>query len=356
MNVTVNSQRLATELRLLNRIVPAKPAIAILSYALFRAEGETLGLYATDTEVGLSADCPAGVGMPGSVVLPVARFLALVEQFPDADVVITLEKSQVVVRCGTFKSRMQTMVAADFPAPPSSGGTVVTLGAVALRALIDKTRYAVSATASKFVLKGALLTLQGQVAAMVATDSKRLAIATAPRSGPDLSVVVPVKTLDLLASQLSEGDVELTAGPQHLFFSVSGRLLISRTIDGTFPSYERIIPRSNGRVVTADRHALTSALKRVVLISEENRAIYIDLTADTAELTSSSAEVGSAAEMVRVSYSGEPMKICVNGRYLLDFLDVAVNQNVSIALKDTASAALLTDGVDHVGVIMLMRS
>lgn len=353
MNVTVNSQVLAAELRLLNKVVPTKPAIAILSHALFRAD-DALSLYAMNLELSLGMSCEAQVADPGAVALPVAKLLALVEQFTDTDVMIAAEKSKVTVKCGTFISKMQAMPVADFPVPPVPIGQAIQLDATSIQQLISRTRYAVSATSSKYVLQGALLTLLGPIAAMVATDSKRLALGIAGRAkGPDCRVVIPAKALDALGSLV--GDVELTIGARHLFFLAGRRLITSRTIDAQFPAYERIIPRDNDKVLQFNRSALSAALRRLLLVAEDDAAVYFAVSEGIAELTSASAEVGSAAEPVLVAYAGPPITVCINGSYVLDFLNAMTGDTLTMALKDANSAALLTDGDDHVGVIMLMR-
>lgn len=356
MRLIVNSQLLATELRLLNKVVPSKPTLAILSHALFTADGGTLSLHATDLEISLGTSCPASVQVPGAVALPVTKFLALVEQFSDADVEIVADRHQVLVACGAFKSRLQALPVTDFPVLPALDGAATMLDAAMLRRLIAKTRYAVTSVGSKYVLQGALLTLQGEVAAMVATDSKRLALATMRSDGNELRMLIPVKMLDMLAGQADEGDLEVTIGARHLFFSIGGRLLLSRMIDGEFPKYERIIPQNNDKVVTVDRGAFQAALKRAVLIAEESAAVYLSLTSGLMELSTASAEVGSADEALRVGYAAEPLKICVNGRYALDFLDASTAPTIMIHLKDALGAALFTEGNDHVAVIMLMRA
>lgn len=355
MIITVNSQVLAAELRLLNRVVPTKPAIAILGHVRLRGDADGLHLYATDMEVGLSTDCPAHVDVPGEVALPVAKLLALVEQFPDGDVSISPDKVHAFVRCGAFKSRLQALSALDFPQLPESGGTTYALDADALRSMIAKVRYAINATSSKYILKGALLTMTGGGAALVATDSRRLALATMARSGDDGSVVIPMKALDMLAGGNDGVAIEVTVGERHLFFASSGRLLISRTIDGKFPAYERIVPQDNDKVVTVNRLALTSALRRIILVSEDNRATYFAASAGKLELTTQSAEVGSASEEMLAEYDGSVLKVCVNAGFVLDFLNAAVNPNVTLKLKDAKSAMLLTDGDDHVAVVMLMK-
>jgi len=355
MKLSVNSQRLAEELRPLARVVPSKPAIPIMSHALLTASdgGNDLQMSATDYEVSLTTGCFAHVADPGVAALPVAKFLALVEQFPNADVSIEATNGQVTVKCGSFTSRMQALSALDFPTLPDVEGTSCVLDAAQLRQLIARTRYAINANGSSYVMKGALLALKGPGGAMVATDAKRLALSTIGRTGPDVTVIVPVKALDMLQS-LPDGDVELTAGERHLFFRYGTRLLMTRTIDGQFPAYERIIPANNSRVATVDRQALAAALRRINLVSEDNRAVYFALTPDQLELTTSSAEVGTAHEVLPASFAGQ-LKVCINGGCVLDFLDAASGRDVEIKLQDERSAALLMDGDDHLAVIMLLR-
>lgn len=355
MNITVNSQSLVTELRLLNKIVPSKPTIAILSHVLMSAD-RGLTLHATDLEVGLITPCAATVHETGIVALPAVKLLALVEQFPNADVSIVLEKGKAVVRCGAFTTRLQVVPVDEFPALTPVQGTMNVLPSDGLRRLIAKTRYAITEMGSKYILKGGLMTLAGQAAALAATDSKRLALVTIGRTGSDASAVIPAKTLDAIVALLGDGDVEMTVGPQHLFFRFGARLLISRTIDGKFPAYERIIPKQNVNRVTVDKNGLAAALRRITLVSDENQAVYFTVANDALMLSTSSAEVGSADEKVACDYAGPTLKVCMNGSYVLDFLDVAGDERIIIALKDATGAVLLLDGQDHLAVVMAMKA
>lgn len=353
MIATVNSQSLANELRALNKIIPSKPAIAILSHVLLRADTAGLQFWATDLEVGLSCQCAAQVSEAGSVALPLGRFLSLVEQFNDGDVVISVVDGKVTVICGAFRSKLQALPTKDFPlAPPVDGATNVIDGE-AFRRLLSRTRYGINATAQKFVLQGALLNFAGEAAVMVTTDGKRLAIATASRTGTDASMIIPAKALDVLSG--SEGDVEVTLGPKHLHFAYGTRMLISRTLEGRFPAYERIIPRENNLKITVSRADLTAALKRIVLVSEDDRATYVLIEPGRITLAARSAEVGQADEAVAAEYDGAPLKVRINGSYLLDFLGAAQGSTIELHMKDADSALLCMDGEDHVGVIMLMR-
>lgn len=357
MNVSINSQVLAAELRLLCKIVPPKPAVQILSHVHLKAS-ERLEFYATDLEVGLSSSCAADVAGEGAAVLPAAKLLALVERFPDEDVSIIAEKTQAVVRCGAFTSKLQVLSADDFPSPPRTNGASLTLDAASFTQLIERTRHAVNAAGAKYILQGALFEIASSAAAMVATDSKRLAIATMgyhAEKAKSVRVVIPAKTLDVLASQVLASEIHFSMSGRHLFFQAGGRLLISRMIDGEFPKYKAVIPRANDKVVSVSRGALIAALHRVNLISNENKAIYLDVLPGAITLSASSAEVGSADEAVAAEYDGPLLKICLNGEYLVDFLEAAAQPRVTIALKEGGSTILLTDSDDYVAVIMLMK-
>lgn len=355
MQLTVNSQVLAAELRLVCKVTPSKPAIPTLAYVLLEAD-DALRLWATDLEIGFATTCQAQVHEPGRIALPAANFLAMVEQFADGDVSIAVDNQQALVRCGAFKSRLQAFDAEDFPEQPEPEGSTSNFDAAALRQMIGRTRYAINAGNAKTVLQGALLTLTGPAAALAATDGKRLALATTSTEGADARVIIPAKTLDMLEAQPDDGTVVLNVGRRHLFFKTGERLLISRVFDAKFPAYEKIIPQTNDKTVVVGKHALAAALRRVRLVSPESKAMYFALVEGAIHLSSSSAEVGSADEAVPVIYNDAPLKVCVKGDFMLDFLEAAASQSVTISLKDGKSPMLLMDGADHLGVIMLMRN
>lgn len=355
MKISVNSQLLAQELRLLSRVIPDKPTIPVLANVLFMAS-DALTLRATNLQVQLVTQCPATIDVPGSVTLPAKKLLEMVEQFQNADVQITLDKGQVHVVCGAFRSRLQTLPATDFPALPIVEKEISTLPTSTLFVLIGRVKYAIAAKVQKFVMDGALLALTGDVMAMVTTDGKRLSLSTASRAaGADLSLVIPSETLDVLTALVGE-ELTFSTGPRHLFFTVGSRLLVSRMMDGKFPNYDRIIPRENTYVMTVNRSLLAAAIRRVNSVSEQDLAVYLSLSGDLLSLTSKSAAIGDAYEDVLATYTGPDLKLCVNGQYLLDFLGASRGEFVTLSVKDAKTALLAADGEDFINVIMPMRA
>jgi DNA polymerase-3 subunit beta len=190
---------------------------------------------------------------------------------------------------------------------------------------------------------------------------------TVPRESAEgaeeLKVILPKKTLMELSRLLGEGDeaIRYEQGENHLFFQVGERLLISRKIDGQFPAYERVIPKGNDKRIEFERDRVTSAIKRVALLSNErSRAVKLLIEGGKVEVTSSSPEFGEAKEQLNIEYSGPAMQICFNAQYVLDFLSVVETDAVALELKDEVSQALMRPvnppaGHEYTYVIMPMR-
>lgn len=345
MNITCNTTTLAAELRLLTKIAPQKHNIPILSHVLLRAEDQ-LYLSATDLEIAMSTSCPAAIHETGEATLPAHTLLSILEQLPNGDVTIADDR----ITSGGFRSKIAALPVADFPPLPNAEGDTTQLPT--LQQLIERVAYAISDKPQKYVVDGALLSLTGTVMAMVAIDGKRLSVATASRTeGPEHEVILPSKTLDMLAVQ--PGDVVFSRSDRHLFFQYGKRLFISRMLDGKFPNYQRIIPKSNDQKATVDRISLSAALRRVGLVAE---AVYLTFNADQLTLSSQSVEIGDANETVPIMYSGPEIQLCVNWKFVLDFLERAVEPTVTIAIKDDKSPLLLGDGVDFINVVLCLRA
>jgi DNA polymerase-3 subunit beta len=371
MELVVRKTDLLRELQLFQSIVERKNTIPILANVLLETDGNEVKLLATDLEVGLRSKCGASVAKGGALTLPAKKLYEIIKALPETDVRIEEDKGGVKVAAERFDSRMQTLPREDFPTLPEASGTGgASLPGSVMRRMVEKTQFAITGEDTRYFLNGALFILRPDSMSLVSTDGHRLALITVPREAPkgkgksdeELRVILPRKTLLELGRLLAEGDgdVQYERGENHLFFDVGGRLLISRMIDGQFPAFERVIPKSNDKRVEFDRDRLTSAVRRVALLSNErSRAVKFQIDNGKVEIASSSPEFGEARETLMVDYTGAPVTICFNAQYVLDFLGVAETDTVSLDFKDEMSQAVLkpvgSEGYDYTYVIMPMR-
>ena len=377
MELVVRKTDLLRELQLFQGIVERKNTIPILANVLLEAKGDEVKLLATDLEVALRSRCSASVTKSGSLTLPAKKLYEIVKALPETDVRIEEDKNGVKVAADRFDSRMQTLPREDFPTlPESSGNFSAKLSRDVVKQMIAKTQFAITGEDTRYFLNGALFILRPDAMTLVSTDGHRLALITVPRDkaegkAPENSkdkdkdeerVILPRKTLLELGRLLGEGegDIQYEHGENHLFFDIGGRLLISRMIDGQFPAFERVIPKSNDKRVEFDRDRLTSAVRRVALLSNErSRAVKFQIDKGKVEIASSSPEFGEAKEVLIVDYHSTPVTICFNAQYVIDFLGVVETDSVALEFKDEMSQAVMSpigaEGYSYTYVIMPMR-
>jgi DNA polymerase-3 subunit beta len=352
MELVVRKNDLLRELQLYQGIVERKNTIPVLANVLLEARGEEVRFLATDLEVALRSRCAASVAKPGSLTVPAKKLYEIVKALPETDVRIHEDKNGVKVAADRFDSRIQTLPLDDFPTlPEPTGQGSVTLPGALLREMVEKIQFAMTSEDTRYYLNGALFVRRGAEMALVATDGHRLAhvSVTNPSANPDaeteeVRAILPKKTVWELGRLLADadGEVRYERGENHLFFGIGDRVLISRMIEGQFPAFERVIPKNNDKRVEFERERIANAIRRVSLLSNErSRAIKFEIEKEKVEVSSNSADVGEAREVLAADYAGPALQICFNAQYVQDFLSVVKTDQVAMELKDEVSQAVM---------------
>lgn len=357
MEFIVNKEDLLPELTLIQGVIERKTTMPILSNLLLKATAEGVELLATDLDVGLKTRCEAQVTGQGEVTVQARKLFDVVKSLPGGEIRFKVAGSaDLGITCGKSRFKLRGLPAADFPAlPDATVEQPVHLTGIDLRDLVAKVLFAVTVDDPVYSLNGALLRIDGKTLTLVATDGHRLAYVSRelnidPVKTP-LERVVHRKTLSELSKMLAEsGNDTVSCGEvaNHLLFRSARSTLFSRFLDKSFPAFEKVLPEGNDQHLMADRGALTGALKRVSLLSSErSRAVRLSVEAGSLEISSNSPELGEAMETLPVDYTGKPMAIGFNARYLVDFLDVVSDEKVRLSLKDADTQGLLTPGEEH---------
>lgn len=366
MEITVRKNDLVKELQLVQGIVERKNSIPILSNVLAEARGGELRISATDLDVSLRCGCAAQVVKEGAITLGAKKLYEIARSLPESDVHIkVLADSWVSIECEQVSFKMAGLPREDFPSlPEATPNRGIEIPGELLRDLIARTGFAITAEDARYYLAGALMTLDKDGAAMVATDGHRLSYAhrkVALKGAEGIRVLVPRKAVQELGRLLeAEESAVFQQADNHLVFSVGGRTLASKTIEGQFPAFEKVIALTGDKVVALDRERLATAIRRVSLLSSErSRAVKLTLGSGKLDLAASSPDLGEARESLQADYEGDTVEIGFNAQYLLDFLGVAGTQAVALELKDQESQGIFKPQgpgeTDYRYVVMPMR-
>jgi DNA polymerase-3 subunit beta len=366
MEIIVRKNDLLKELQLVQGIVERKNSIPILSNVLAEAKDGFLRIAATDLDVSLRCGCAAEVVKAGATTLGAKKLFEIVRSLPESDVHLTvLPDAWAKVECERVLFKVAGLPKEDFPTlPEARAARGVEIPAATLKALISRTSFAITAEDARYYLAGALLVLDSEGVAMVATDGHRLAYARqkVELNVPDPTrVLVPRKAIHELA-RLIEGEeaVRFQQVENQLDFSVGERTLASKTVEAQFPAFEKVIAVTGDKTVAVDREALATAIRRVSLLSSDrSRAIRLGLRGGRIELLASSPDQGEAHESLPAEYAGPDIEVGFNAQYLIDFLAAAGGEAVRIELKDADSQGVLrpqeSSETEYRYIVMPMR-
>ncbi|MEW6325553.1 MAG: DNA polymerase III subunit beta [Nitrospirota bacterium] len=377
MQITMKREALLRALQRVQGVVERRNTMPILSHALIDAKGAGVTVFATDLEIGLKGQYEATVEEPGQLAVAARKLYEIVRELPSEEVrLLSADQKSVRLEAGKSRFQIMTLPPEEFPSLPVSDAAVeLAVDGAAMGELIRKTVFAVGENDARYVLNGTLLTTVaagGKTALrLVGTDGHRLAMADRPvsagggaakaKGAAEVNAIIPKKALleiRRLLDEKPEGPLTISLSKSQCTLQLGGLTLAARLMEGTYPNYHQVIPKSAAKRMTVNKMALEGALRRVSLLArEKTNAVKWELGAGRLQLTASNPDLGEAQEELAVSYAGEGVTTGFNARYLLDALSVADTEEVSMELKDALSPCVIREnGVENfLCVIMPMR-
>ncbi len=368
MKLTIERAALLTSLAHVQSVVERRNAIPILSNVLIEAANGQVSLSATDMDIDIVDKTSADVGVEGATTAPVHTLYDIVRKLPDGaqiEMALDADSGQVNLRAGRSSFALQSLPKEDFPS--MGDGTLpheFTLKAEDLRQLIDSTRFAVSTEETRYYLNGIYCHAADhdgvKMLRAVATDGHRLARLEMPlpEGAEEIpGVIVPRKAVGELRRLLDDtnDDVRIALSETKIRFTVGDVILTSKLIDGTFPDYERVIPKDNDKPLEVDTKAFSQAVDRVSTIStEKSRAVKLVMDAGALTLKATSPDAGSATEELEVSYDSGALEIGFNSKYLLDIASQIDGDTMQFMLADAGSPTVIRDSADASALYVLM--
>ena len=364
LKLTILRDKLNESIQIVSKAVSSRSAIPILSGIKIDAGPNGVTLTASDTEISIRCMIPleneteriATVEKTGSAVLPARFFAEMVKKLPQEEVHIeSSENLQTVIRSGQTEIQLAGMDPEEFPALPSIiEEQVFSISGIVLKDMIRQTIFAVSTNEATPVLTGVLWNLRQGELKFVATDRHRLASCAAPANG-DVefsNVVISGRTLSELAKIIPDQDtlVDIVVSDSQVLFKLDNVLFLTRMLEGTYPDTSKIIPQAFKTELVLSAQQLADAIDRAHLLSREEKTNIVRLTfmeGGDIEISSSSSELGRVKEQLSASrFSGEPLRIAFNSRYMLDALKVLDSEEIFVGFTGAMSPIILRPS-DH---------
>ena len=368
MKASVSQQELAHGLGMVSRAVSARSTLPVLANILIATDEGRLRLSATNLELGISCWINAKVEEEGAVTIPSRTISDLVSALPNDRVEITLnDRTQTLnVRCGTNITDIKGIDAQEYPpmpVPDLSEG--VALNVANFKEMILQVAFAASTDEARPVLQGVLTQIEGNNITLAATDGFRISVRTANLSNPTnkpVSIIVPARALSELARIATNGEETLTmnipSGRGQVIFHLKDSELVSQLIEGNFPPYEAIMPRSfKTHTIISTSNFLKACRQSEIIARDGNNIIRMHIQPQgegpgVVEILAQSEETGTAEVQMDANIDGEGLLIAFNVRYLREVLDVIKTPNIALETNANNTPATIKpigeEGFTHV--------
>lgn len=379
MKLSFNKSDLINAVQTVQSSISAKSTLPILSNLLIQVEKASKGsvpkvkIEATDLEVGIRCSVKAEILEEGKTTVPAKKFGELIREMPEGkDIELkTSDGRKIELKCGKVKATLLALPSEDFPVIPEFSKTgAFELNQTVLREMIRKTSFAVSTDETRHVLNGIYFAVNSGEIKMVSTDGRRLALIS--RNGAEkssaASAIIPSKAIAELQRLLSlAGDGEnqkVEVAPTHNQIAFRWKndeddiMLVSRVIDGTFPNYDQVIPKTKDIEVKVRTPEILSAVKRAALFAQDRGgSVKLSMVEGLMKISANSQGLGEEEEEIEIKYKGPNFDIAFNPAFLLDVLKNADKDEIRFEFTTSLNPGVIKpmDNDQYLCVIMPMR-
>lgn len=354
MPIKIENSAFAAALDTIAHVIEARCTIPILDNVAIYATpvAGAVRFAATDLDMSIEVDANAEIDAAVSTTLPAAMLRKIAKGADKGALVSLTADGEIAADGATY--RLASLPIADFPKlTEMQGGKVwqFDLDIAALHDALDATRGAISTEATRYYLNGIFMHVHAGELRTVATDGHRMycqSLGAVDGTVDMPGVIVPTKAIKILHKLLgakgAPSIVRLTVAPNRVDFEYGGPAfsvaIRTKTVDGTFPDYNRAIPKG-GKVAAIDSAALTKAVNKVALVADhKDAAVALDFGANCT-VSHNTGEGNAASAAVACDWPFDPLRIGFNERYLREVLAVA-GDGVKLDMTDSGTPIRVT--------------
>ncbi len=361
MRISCLQENLARGLSMVSRAVATRSTLPVLGNVYVGTDGGRLKLMATNLEIGLSCWVGARVEEEGAITVPARLFEELVKQSPPERIELEVDTRTETLhyRCGSLSASIKGIGASEFPIMPAADeaeGVRVRVDGDVMAEVVEQVVFAAATDETRPVLTGVLVEFEEDRMTLAAADGFRLSVRSARLEGAveaPLRVIVPARAMGELGRIVKQVGGEilviLTPNRNQVLFHMAEVDLVSQLIEGTFPDYRLIIPKSFETRVVVDTARFLETVRRALIFARDAANIVrlqvgnAGGPAETHEqaarlvVRAEASETGSGEEAIPAAVEGAPLEIAFNGRYLMDVLSVVGSPQVALELTTPSS-------------------
>ncbi len=360
MNINVDKNILLAPITKLASITEKRSLMPILSNLLIEFGKEHTKIYSTDLEISAIGYLNYKADEEKKIIVHGRKFQEILREMDNGEINIEIKENVLVIQQKQSEFVLSPQDPEEFPEVKEiTGKEEFFVNGKILLEMINKVGFAVSVDETRYVLTGMYMRGNGGKMAVVGTDGFRMSLCQKEIEGLKnfKGIIIPKRSITEVERVIDEDDeVKIIIDEKHIQFSTKMITLISRTIEGSFPDYENVIPESNTNIINIEKEVFFKGLKKVSAIIGRSEPVKINFLKNKMEIEAES-DVGRAKEVVDTEYEGEEMSMNFNVRFVLDVVSHIESEKIIIKAPQAYGAVLFEgeEGSNHRNIIMPIR-
>ena len=361
MKVLCDRERLREGLTITTSVIPLKSTRPAIENVCLVATDDSLELVGTDLDVAVRYRIEdVKVKEPGTALVPARVASDFVRDLSGETVNLATKGDHFVVESGSDRCELTTIDPDEYPVV----ARFVEEGSLSVQAnvftrLVGRTSFAAAREQGRYAMHGILTEVVDDQLRLVATDGRRLAVASSPLEiVPPRKVplaIVPTKGMQLFCRVMDDPaeQVRIHFGENQFGVKTRKAEVFARLIDGDFPRYAAVIPASTENSVEADAALLHQKLRLVSNVtSTDTRAVRLSFDSDQLTIYGRSAAMGEATAHVPAKLRGKKSEIAFNPDYLIDGIKNCESDTVRLEFNEKTSPGKFTLGESYIYIVM----
>ncbi len=341
MKITIPKQDFLDTVNRVKSVVALKSAIPILTHLLFETTNAAIRIVGTDLKVSIESNVDCLVDAPGSMTLNAQRISSILNELPDQDIVLELLENNIVkLTCGKIESRLFSLSPDEYP-PLRSFDEIVPLSLKQgiLKKLFYWTSHAICTDQARYNLTGLLFELAEGKLTVVSTDGRRMSLGRELEGIPDTAlakVIIPSKMVHEMERQLDDEElIDIYIDQSQAAFVFGNTRMITALIEGNFPNYDMVIPKTHDKEALIDKAVFAEAIRRTrTMTNDKFNTVRLAISPEKLVLKVVTPDVGEYVEEMPIEYNGEKVEIAFNPDFVWEVVRRIDSEKVVLVLKD----------------------
>ncbi|UCD05265.1 MAG: DNA polymerase III subunit beta, partial [candidate division WOR-3 bacterium] len=227
------------------RIIPPKSTYTVLQNIILEAKDKEISIEATDLDIFIKKVIPAEVKDTGKVLIPGKKILEITRESNAKEIGFKLKELNLQISAGNAHFNIPSLDSQEFPEVPKFPEKKwFDIKISEVQEMVDATIFMVAKDISRRPMNGVLIQLKENELKIVTTDGARLAMCKTEKQENPGEIIVAPKLFDLIAYDNPDDQVELFAEERMLGMKFADTTIIARLMEGPYPNYEGVIPKT----------------------------------------------------------------------------------------------------------------